>query len=38
VDLLPVTNIVVTAIKKAFEREGIEMPFPTQEIILKGNL
>jgi small conductance mechanosensitive channel len=36
VGLLPVTNIVVTAIKKAFEREGIEMPFPTQEIILKG--
>jgi small conductance mechanosensitive channel len=34
--LLPVTNTVVAAIKKAFEREGIEMPFPTQEIILKG--
>lgn len=34
--LLPVTNTVVAAIKKAFELEGIEMPFPTQEIILKG--
>ncbi|MFN2147728.1 MAG: mechanosensitive ion channel family protein [Anaerolineales bacterium] len=34
--LLPVTNTVVAAIKKAFERERIEMPFPTQEIILKG--
>jgi len=34
--LLPLTNAVVAAIKKGFEREGIEMPFPTQEIILKG--
>jgi len=34
--LLPLTNAVVAAIKVAFEREGIEMPFPTQEIILKG--